>query len=169
MKLIIINGPSGIGKSTVATRLCHHIPSSFLVDVDELRREMPDYRERRAESLSFAYERTREIIDEELNRGHDVIIDKTISSAGVLDSFIERGKRHGAEIFEILLFAEKEVVHKRADDRGYRLGGLLTSEKVDELWEKMNALRKQRSEAIVIDTANIHSEELFQKIKAIIA
>jgi predicted kinase len=165
MKLIILNGPSGVGKSTIALRLQQELPSSALIDVDELRRAIPDYRERRKESLMLAYEKTAEAIEDHLRNGQNVIIDKAISGADILDSFIEIGKRYDAEIYEILLFADKETIQKRADERGYRPGSLLTREKVGELWDKADALRKERSSAILIDTSKLSPGETFMQVR----
>jgi broad-specificity NMP kinase len=164
MKLIILNGPPGVGKSTIAARLHQEIPSSVLIDVDELRRTIPNYRERREESLLLSYQRTAEMIEKELRGGHDVIIDKAISYSGTLDTLIETGKKCGAEIYEFLLFADKATVRKRADARGYKPGSLLTPEKVDELWEKANELRMHRPEAIVVDTTHADVDEVFKKV-----
>ncbi len=165
MKLIIINGPSGIGKSTLAVQLHQEIPSSFLVDIDELRRTIiPDYRERREESLRLSEVRAAEIIEEQLKSGHDVIIDKAILNEEVLESFVQLGNSLDAQVFEFFLFTDKETLQKRADDRGYKPGGLLTRERVGELWEKANALKEKRSDAIIIDTTNTGREEVFNRV-----
>jgi predicted kinase len=169
MKLIILNGPSGIGKSTIAQRLHREIPSSVLIEVDEVRRTlMPDYRERREESHRLAYEHTADAVEENLKSGHDVIIDKTILDAQIIDSFVAIGKTHNAEVYEFFLFADKATVQKRADERGYHPGGLLTSERVGELWEKADTLRKQRARAIVIDTTDSSTEDIFEKVREIV-
>jgi predicted kinase len=164
MKLIILNGPPGVGKSTIAVRLHQELPSSVLIDVDELRRSIPDYKERRQESLLLAYEKTAEAIGDLLKRGQSVIIDKSISQSDTLDSLIEVGKRYDAEIYEFLLFADKSTVQARADERGYRPGSLLTRERVGEQWDKADMLRKERPEAIVIDTAHASVEDVLSTI-----
>jgi predicted kinase len=169
MKLIILNGPPGVGKSTVAMRLQKELQSSVLVDIDELRRTtMPDYRERREESLRLAYEIAANTIGDNLKSGHDVIIDKAISDEDTIESFIEIGKKHAAEVYEFLLFADKDTVQKRADGRGYRPGGLLPPERVGELWEKADALRQKRSEAIVIDTAQKDIDQVLALIQKVL-
>lgn len=168
MKLVILNGPPGVGKSVVAGRLHEELTLSVLIDVDELRRTIPNYREQREESLRLAYERTAEEIGKALEGGHDVIIDKAISFSGTLDSFIEVAKRYGAAIHEFLLFADKETVRKRADNRGYRSGGLLTPERVDALWEDADVLRRQRPGIIVVDTSYSSVEEVFRAVKQMV-
>ncbi|MDO8624225.1 MAG: zeta toxin family protein [bacterium] len=169
MKLIILNGPSGIGKSTIATRLHEKMSNSALIDVDELRRSIPNYREQRAESLKLAYQKTGEAIESHFKNGQDVIIDKVISESSILDSFIEIGKKFDANAYEILLFADKEASQKRADERGYKPGSLLTRERVGEMWEMADALCKQRPNAIVIDTAHMSIEDVFERVKSVVA
>lgn len=165
MKLIILNGPSGVGKSTIAARLQENMPSSVLIDIDELRRTIPDYKERRQESLMLAYEKAATATGEHLKDGLNVIIDKAITGSDTLDLLIKIGKKCGADVYEFLLFADKETVQERADERGYRPGSLLTREKVTELWEKADALRQQRQNAIVVDTVHMTLEETFDVVR----
>jgi predicted kinase len=169
LKLIILNGPSGVGKSTIAIRLHQWLASSVIIDIDELRRTMiSDYRERREESLRLAYELAVSVIEDNLKDGHNVIIDKAISSTDIIDSFIKTGKKNGAEVYEFFLFADKATVQKRADERGYRPGSLLTRERVGESWDKADALRQKRTEAIVIDTAQKDTDQVFALVQRIL-
>jgi predicted kinase len=168
MKLIILNGPSGVGKSTVASRLLSDIPNSVLVDIDELRRSIPNYRERREESSQLSYQKAKEGIEAGLKNGQTVIVDKTISRSDTLDSFIESGRKFSADVYEIFLFADKEAVQKRADARGYRPGSLLSRKRVGELWDQLELLRAQRSEALVIDTGTITLEGTYEQVKTFV-
>lgn len=165
MKLIILNGPAGVGKSTVAARLHSQMPASVLIDIDELRRTIPGYPEKREETLRLAYEYAANAIEDGLKAGSDVIIDKGIYQPEVLDTFISVANKCGANVMEFLLFAEKETVKKRAEERGFKPGGLLTLEKVEQHWASADALRTQRTGAIVIDTTHISPEEVFNIIK----
>jgi predicted kinase len=166
MKLIILNGPSGIGKSTIAAKLVHEIPQSVVIDIDELRRSIPNYKERRQESLLLSYEKAAELIEIYLKSDKTVIIDKTISYSDTLDSFITLGNKYNAEVYEFLLFADKATTQARADERGYKPGSLLTPEKVGELWDRTNAIRMERTNATVIDTKDKDVHETINEIKA---
>ena len=165
MKLIILNGPSGVGKSTISALLHADMSNSILIDVDEVRRSIPDYKENRQESLMQSYEKTASMIDEAFKIEQNVIIDKTITYSDTLDLFISVAKKHNAEVYEFLLFADKATIQARADERGYRPGSLLTPERVGELWEKIDALRKERSSALVIDTKDKDIQETLSEIK----
>jgi predicted kinase len=165
MKLIILNGPSGVGKSTISTLLHVDMPESILIDVDEVRRTIPDYKENRQESLKLAYEKTEKLTEDAFKGGQSVIIDKAISYSDTLDSFISLANKYGAEVYEFLLFADKATIQARADERGYKPSSLLTPEKVGELWERSNALRIERSNAVIIDTKDKDIPEILDQVK----
>ncbi len=168
MKLIIINGPSGIGKSTVALKVAETM-DAVLIDIDELRRSIPNYREDKKNSLNLAYQETTKKIEECLNSGKSVVIDKTITNEDVINLFIETGKKFKAQIFEFILFADKNITKDRADKRGYRPDSLLDASRVEEIWEKINLLRLQRPQAIIINTDTKEIEEVFQEIISILS
>jgi predicted kinase len=145
------------------------MPNSVLLDIDEMRRSVPDYKERRTESLQISYQKAAEAVGHHLELGQDVIIDKAISQSDTVDSLIEAGRAHGADVYEFLLFADKDTVQNRADERGYIPGSLLTRERVGEMWEKADALRKARPGAILIDTSDMSVDDLIGKIKTAIS
>lgn len=165
MKLIILNGSPGVGKSTISKLLHESMPNSALLDIDEMRRSVPDYKERRAESLQISYQKAVEAVGHHLKLGQDVIIDKAINQSDTLDLLIDAGRAHGADVYEFLLFADKDTVQKRADERGYKPGSLLTRERVGKMWEKADAIRKERTSAILINTSDMSIDELDGKIK----
>jgi len=166
MKLILINGPSGVGKSTVAERLHREIPLSLLVEVDVWRRFISAYKEHTDESLKLAYQYTTDAIESYLKTGNSVIVDKVLLDAPeILDAITLLGAKYGAEIHEFVLTAEKEKVIERAAQRGYSPDSLLTPQKVEELWESAEKFRHERSGATVIDTTNLNPEAAYTLIK----
>lgn len=76
MKLIIINGPCGIGKSTLSARLHISMPLSFLLDIDEQRKFISHYKEKRQESGKMVYDISNAILKGCLENKYDIIIDK---------------------------------------------------------------------------------------------
>lgn len=170
MKLIIVNGPSGVGKSTLVGRLHAEMPMCLLIDIDCIRRFITSYRENVKESSELSFRLAEVMLDAYLVSGHDVIIDKTLLYADeVLDTFITIGMAHGADVYEFILSVEKDVLIKRADERGFRPGGLLTPEKVIKHWEGSQRLVSDRKNAVVIDTSRLGAEEVYEKLKEYLA
>lgn len=165
MKLILLNGSPAAGKSTVAARLHEALPHSLLADVDSWRKLISGWRDNREESLRNAYDFTVAAVDAYLATGNSVIVDKAILNADpVIDALIEAGKRHGAEIYEFILIADRDTITARADARGYHENGLLTPDRVVELWERAQELIRKRPHAIVIDTTTLSPDETFKEI-----
>lgn len=166
MNLIILNGPAGVGKSTLAFQIQSYIPEAEVISIDNLRRTIPNYRNNRQESLRLSYTYAEDSIKKYLNEGRTVIIDKCITQSEILDRFIDIADNYGAKTLEFILFAEKGIVKQRSKDRGFTPGSMLTPEKVEELWEKTNSLRTQRPNAIIIDTAHLSPEAIFNIVVA---
>ncbi len=168
MKLIILNGPCGVGKSSIATRLHQALPLSFLLDIDSLRRLFSTYKEKREESREASLKLAETMMSACLDMGHDVIIDKMQFDTDVLDRYHEIAKQRGAEMKEVILWASREIVMARASARGYKKGSAFTPEKCELFWHKINELKDKRPSAIVIDTTDFHLDETYDLvIKAI--
>lgn len=165
MRIIILNGPCGIGKSTIASKLHEEIPLSFLLNIDEQRRSFSQYREKREESRVASLKVSASIISSCLEMNHDVIIDKMLYETQVLDSFYEIAKKYNAEVNEIILWASKEVVMQRANARGWKKGGLLTPEKCEYFWHQIEAIIDKRPKATIINISNISEHEAYLKVK----
>ncbi len=169
MKLIILNGSPAAGKSTVAERLHRDMPMSLLADIDTWRKCISNWRENREESLKYAYIFSLSAIDAYLETGNSVVVDKAILSDNtVIDSLIEIGKKHGAEVYEFILTADREVIVQRAEERGFHENGLLTPQRVLELWETTQNLIQARPQAVVIDTTHNNKDEVYENIKKIV-
>lgn len=165
MKLIIINGPCGVGKSSIATRLHEACPLSFLLDIDSLRRLFSQYKEKREESRDASLKLAEIIVDSCLDMGHDVIIDKMQFDADVLDKYYEIAKEKGVVVKEIILWASKEVVMERAQARGWKEGGSLTPEKCEAFWHQIDEMKDKRPNAVIIDTSHISMDETYVEVE----
>lgn len=151
----------------MAERLHKELPLSLRIEIDTWRSFISGYREHRKESLDLSTRHALRAIETHLAAGHDVIVDKAILDKDeVIEEMRSLGEKYGAQVHEIVLIAEKEVVLKRADDRGYRPGGLLTPEKAAERWEWGKRLSERRAVATVIDTTHLNADEVYERVRA---
>lgn len=166
MRSIILNGPCGVGKSTVARLLHERMPLSVLFDVDAVMRWMsgyalPEHTERRRR-LTFALSKA--ILTASHENGHDVIMDKMIFESDIVDQHIAIARRAGADVYEFILWAPKDVVMERAIARGFHEGGLFTKEKCELFWQKIDDFKERRSHAVVIDVSDRSAEQVADEL-----
>jgi predicted kinase len=165
-RLIVLNGPPGIGKSTVARRYVDEHPLALNVDVDRLRdliggwRDHPHEAGLHARAVALAAARTH------LAAGHDVVVPQFVARPDFLDQLALVAAESGAEFYEIVLLDTKEHVLRRFADRSRaaadpthvaaqemldRHGG------VDELaamYDRLLAVVAERPSAVVVPTAS---------------
>lgn len=164
MKFVIINGPTGIGKSTVAKLLHHDMPMSFLLDIDELRRHFSHYRDSREESGKLAHEVGQSIVRTCLAHDRDVILEKLILKEEILDIYRAIADEHGATIHEYILWAPKQFVLDRAHARGWRPDGLLNPEKCELFWDRMDLFKDIRRQAKILDVTMMTPEQVKEEM-----
>jgi len=165
MKFIILNGPAGVGKSTLSENLNQAMPFSYHLRLDAIRRHIGDFKNNVAESTELAFEIGLKIADMFLTRGFDVIFDKGLRDEAQIEEMILFAKKYNAEVFEITLWADKETVLSRVQARGFKPYMLLTMEKAEEFWHKSNELKETRRNGFFVDTSNKNSEEVFAIVK----
>lgn len=168
MKLIIINGPCGIGKSTIATSLHDRLPLSFLLDIDAQTRFISQYKQHDLERREMAKLISLGIIEGCLKAHQNIIIDKMTFDTSILDTYYEIGRRFSAEVYELILWAPKDVVMSRAHARGWKEGSLLTPEKCERFWEEIDKLKEQRPLATVIDVSEQTEQETAQYVESLL-
>lgn len=164
MKLILINGPCGIGKSTLALKVHKSIPLSYLLDLDAHTRNISHYREYHAERWELSTVIARGIIEATLSVGRDVVLDKMIYEPLVIDSFYKIAKKYNANVYEIILWAPKDEVMKRADERGWKKGGLLTPEKCERFWNEIDKLKEGRPLSKLINVSGLNEGDVLNKV-----
>ncbi len=167
MKLIIINGPCGIGKSTLAKNLNDQMPLSFLLDTDAQSRFIGHYREYREERWEMRQEIAKVILETCFKLGRTVIVDQMSFKPETMDEYRKIAEEHNADIHEFIIWAPKELVMKRATERGFR-PGLLTPEKCELFWENINDMKDKRPEATVIDATQLDESSLLNRVNELI-
>ena len=155
-KLIVLNGPPGVGKSTMAKKYVEDHLLALRVDVDELRgwlgrwSEDPEESGRRARALAVAMARTH------LPTGHDVVIAQLYGQVAYLVELEQVASDCGSGFAEIMLMADVEDVVARFVERGGpRLDEVTASaeglDRVRDLHARVVAVGGARPNAKVIE------------------
>lgn len=176
MKLIILNGPVGVGKTMLAKRLQENLPLSFFIHFDELRRHIGGYREKPHESRVLTFDVAFSIAETCFRQGKDVLFDKIMydriekdQTETSLNQIIGIAKKHGADIHEFIIWADKKTVLKRLEERGYRKNSLLTPKKAEKFWGEMKKFKDSRPQATLVDTSTLTPDEVFEEVWGIIS
>ncbi len=115
--LIHLNGPPGIGKSTLSALYTERHPGTLNLDIDSLHRlvggwQDPDNRTHdvlRPVALAMA--------STHLSGGRDVILPQYLARLDEIEAFEAVARRQGAEFREIVLLAEKSASIERFESR----------------------------------------------------
>ena len=121
-KLIVLNGPLGIGKSTLAQKYADEHPLTLKLDIDEIRKHLSHWRERDEESKKLSRKMAKEMARISLIANNDVVISQFYRDTEELEALSKLAVECSADFYEVALIVPKEEAIKRFIDRGQAKG-----------------------------------------------
>lgn len=174
-RLILLNGPPGIGKSTVARRYVADHPLAFCLDIDGIRRLIGHWQERPTESGLLARRMATAMIAEHLAGGHDVIVPQYLGRAPFIDELEESAGSTRSTFHEFVLMDTRANAvarfHARAADPELRShhaeAAAMTSgdDELGEMYDRLVGLLRERPRARTIETVTGDVDQAYRAVR----
>jgi predicted kinase len=119
-RLIVLNGPPAIGKSTLARRYADDHPLSLALDIDSVRRLLGRWEDEPTKAGLLARAMTLTMAREHLANGYDVVLPQYLGNPLFLQQAEAVAAEAGAEFFEFVLMDNRDEVVRRFNERTLR-------------------------------------------------
>jgi hypothetical protein len=116
-RLVHLNGPPGIGKSTLSALYADRNPGTLNLDVDTLHHLVGGWRDEETDTWPAVWSLVRAMAATHLGGGCDVVLPQYIAGVDEIAGLEKLAGRHGAGFREVVLLDGREAAIERFDDR----------------------------------------------------
>ncbi len=175
--LIHLNGPPGVGKSTIARRYVADHPGVLNCDIDILRTLVGGWSDDFGMAGSLIRPAALAMIEAYLSSGHDVVLPQLIAKPAELARIEGCARSSAARFVERFLMADVDQAVGRFNHRGEdepedpwhaQVRAIVASEGGDEVLVRYHAalehLIAERPDAVAIQTSEGDVEETYQQL-----
>lgn len=117
-KLILLNGPAGIGKTTISKMYLTEHPLALSIEGDQIIGMMGHWREHESIARELVFKHTKCMAEVHLKEGLDVLLPYLLTNADHATAFERIAEENGALFCEIILLADKDEATNRLLERG---------------------------------------------------
>jgi len=160
--LLIINGPPGVGKSSLAKSIHGHFAMCFLAPATDIRDNFSHFETNRTETFRYSVSLIQVMAERILQSPHPIIIEGVFWENNDIEKFSNLARAASANFYHIILTAPLSVTLQRADARGYPKAdtGGLNREKVISFYESFEKAKASFENYIEISTNHRSKEEI---------
>ncbi len=175
-KLILLNGPPAIGKSTMSQMYVDEHPMALNLDIDKVWWMMGQWQQERPRSHIQKMKLSYVLTEQHLSDGYDVIVAQTMREPGYYEQFDQIAQKCTARLYEFVLIAPLEDAIERCKIRGrangyetgFRPGGILDlggrEEKLASMYETMLGVISSRQNIVEVRPVLGNINETYHEI-----
>jgi predicted kinase len=116
-RLIVLNGPPAIGKTTLARRYAEDHPLALALDIDSVRRLLGRWRDDVTGAGLLARAMTLTMTAEHLHQGYDVVLPQYLARIEFLEQAERIAADTDAQFHEFVLMDDRESAVRRFNER----------------------------------------------------
>jgi predicted kinase len=175
-RLVHLNGPPGIGKSTIARRYIADHPLSFCLDIDGIRRLIGGWDSHGQESGRLARRMALRMMQEHLRAGHDVVVPQYVARPEFVHEMRTVAHEAGAAFYEIVLTdsarAARARFEARASDPAWAEHHAEAEQQIgkaggfDDMYDSLMRVVDQLPDVTVISTSTDRIDDAYASVLA---
>jgi predicted kinase len=159
-RLVLLNGPPGVGKSTIARRYADAHPLTLALEIDGLRAMLGSWLEESHRSGVAARKLGLAAAAAHLEAGYDVLVPQLLTRRDFVEELRATARRAGATFQELTLMGERAAVVEQAANReeyGFSARALAARQghTLADAFDAFADALSERPDAVVIDASSL--------------